>query len=74
MMMIERVTGQEFFKDHETTDLKPQNPTTPTITIDVPSTSAAPHPSHSDSVAPPLGHSSSFSGGVLGVLKSMFAW
>jgi hypothetical protein len=25
MMMIERVTGWEFLKDHEITDLKPQN-------------------------------------------------
>jgi hypothetical protein len=55
MMMIERVTGWEFLKDHEITDFKPQNPTTPTISMDVPSTSVAPHTAHSGSAAPPSG-------------------
>jgi hypothetical protein len=73
MMMIERVTGQKFLKDHEITDLKPQNPTAPTITMDVPSTSMAPHATRSGSAAPPACSSSS-SGGILRVLKSMFAW
>jgi hypothetical protein len=74
MMLIERVTGREFLKDHEITDRKPHNPATPTITMDVPSYSAVPRPSRSISAAPPLPRSSSSSGGVLRVLKSMFAW
>jgi hypothetical protein len=74
MMMINRVTGRKFLKDHEITNLKPQNPTAPTITMDVPSTSAAPQTTHSGSAAPTLGRSSSSYGGVLRVLKSMFAW
>jgi hypothetical protein len=74
MMMIERVTGREFLKDHEITNLKPQNLTAPTITMDVPSSSVAPCTTHSASAAPPSGRSSSSSGGVLRVLKSMFAW
>jgi hypothetical protein len=73
MMMIERVTGREFLKDHEIIDLKPQNPTTPTITMDVPSTSPAPCSTCSGTAAPPSAHSPS-SGGVLRVFKSMFAW
>jgi hypothetical protein len=73
-MMIERVTRQEFLKDSEITDLKPQNPTSPTITMDNPSTSATPRTTHSGSVAPTSGHSSSSSSGVLRVLKSIFAW
>jgi hypothetical protein len=74
MMMIERVTRWEFLKDHEITDLKPQNPIAPTITMDVPSTSADPHTTRSSSDAPPSGRSSSSSSGVLRMLKSMFAW
>jgi hypothetical protein len=74
MMMIKRVTGWEFLKDYEIIDLKPQNPTTPTITMDVPSTSAAPRSTHSDTAPPPSATSSSSSDGVLRVLKSMFAW
>jgi hypothetical protein len=74
MMMIERVTGREFLKDHEITDLKPQNPTTHTITMDVPSISAAPRTTRSGLAAPTSGRSSSFSSGVMRVLKSMFAW
>jgi hypothetical protein len=74
MMLIERVTDREFLKDHEITDRKPHNPATPTITMDVPSYSAVPHPSRSISAAPPLSRSSSSSGGVLRVLKIMFAW
>jgi hypothetical protein len=73
-MLFERVTNREFMKDHEITDLKPQNPTAPTITMDVPSSSAAPRSSCSISAALPLPHSSSSLGGVLRVLKSMFAW
>jgi hypothetical protein len=61
MMMIERVIGQEFLKDHE-------------ITMDVLSTSMAPRTTHSSSAAPPLARSSSSFGGVLRVLKSIFAW
>jgi hypothetical protein len=74
MMLIERMTSREFLKDHEITNLKPQNPIAPTISMDVPSSSATPHPSCSVSVAPPLTRSSSSSGGVLRVLKSMFPW
>jgi hypothetical protein len=39
MMMIEKVSGIEFLKDHEITNLKPQFPVAPIITKDVPSTS-----------------------------------
>jgi hypothetical protein len=74
MMMIKKVTKREFLKDHEITDLKPQNLIAPTITMDVPSTSVAPRTTRSDSAPPPSGHSSSSSGGVLRVLKSMFSW
>jgi hypothetical protein len=74
MMMIERLTRREFLKDHEITYLKPQNLTAPTITMDVPSTSAAPRTTRSGSAPPPLGRSSSSSSSVLRVLKSMFAW
>jgi hypothetical protein len=74
MILIETVTGREFMKDHENTDLRPQNPTTPTITMDVPSSSAAPRTTCSGSGPSPLAHSSSSSGGVLRALKSMFAW
>jgi hypothetical protein len=74
MMLIERLTRWEFLKDHEITELKPQNPTAPIITMDVPSTSAAPHTTRSGSAAPPSAHSSSSCSGVLRVLKSMFAW
>jgi hypothetical protein len=76
MMMIEKVSGIEFLKDHEFTDLKPQFPAAPIITKDVPSTLAPqPPPStRSGTVVPPLTCSSSSSlGGVLRVLKSMFA-
>jgi hypothetical protein len=74
MMMIERVTGREFLKDHEITDLKPQNPIVPTIIMDVPSTSAAPCPSRSGSAAPSSDRSSSSFDDVLRVLKSIFSW
>jgi hypothetical protein len=40
MMMIMKVSGIEFLKDHEITDLKPQFLTAPIISKDVPSTSA----------------------------------
>jgi hypothetical protein len=74
MMLIEKVTDREFLKDHEINDLKPQNPTAPTITMDVPSSSVAPHPSCSVLAAPRPPHPSSSMGGVLMVIKSMFAW
>jgi hypothetical protein len=74
MMLIERVTGLEFLKDHEITDHKSSNPTAPTITMDVPSTSTSPHATNSGSATPPPACSSSSSGGLLRVLKSMFAW
>jgi hypothetical protein len=75
MMMIEWIFGIEFLKDHEITDLKPQFPARPIITRDVPSSSVAPPSTHSGTTAPPLARSSSSSsGGVLRVLKSMFAW
>jgi hypothetical protein len=77
MMMIEKVFGIEFLKDHEFTDLKPQFSAAPIITKDVPSTSAPQPPlsTRSGTVVPPLTRSSSSSsGGVLRVLKSMFAW
>jgi hypothetical protein len=60
MMMIEKVSKIYFWKDHEMTDLKPQFLNEPMISMDVPSSSAAP--------------SSSSSSGVLRVLKSMFPW
>jgi hypothetical protein len=74
MMMIERVTGWDFLKDHEITDFKPKNPTAPTITMDVPSTSMAPHTTLFGSAPPPPAQSSSSSSGILRVLKSMFDW
>jgi hypothetical protein len=77
MMMIEKVSGIEFLKDHEITDLKPQFLAAPIITKDVPSTSSPPRSTHSGSGAPPSAppsSSSSSSGGVLKVLKGMFAW
>jgi hypothetical protein len=74
MMMIERVTGRELLMDYEITDLEPQNPTAPTITMDVPSTSATPHTTRSGSAPPPSSRYSSSSDGVLRVLNSMFAW
>jgi hypothetical protein len=42
--------------------------------MDVPSSSAAPRTTCSASATPPSDHTSSSSGGVLRVLKSMFAW
>jgi hypothetical protein len=74
MMMIEKVFGIEFLKDHEITDLKPQFPATPIITKDVPSSSAPPRSTHSSSAAPLSSPLSSSLGGVLRVLEGMFAW
>jgi hypothetical protein len=75
MMMIERISGIEFLKDHKITDLKPQFPARPILIRDVPSSSAAPPSTHSSIAAPPSTlASSSSSGSVLWVLKSMFAW
>jgi hypothetical protein len=42
MMMIERISGIEFLKDHKITDLKPQFPVRTILIRDVPSSSAAP--------------------------------
>jgi hypothetical protein len=53
MMVIERVTDREFLKDYKIIDLKPQNLIAPTISIDVPSTSAAAHATLSSLAAPP---------------------
>jgi hypothetical protein len=53
MMMIEKITGIDFVKDIEITDLKPQFPASPIITMDVPSTSAAPHTTLFGSAPPP---------------------
>jgi hypothetical protein len=75
MMMIKRVSGIEFLKDHDITELKPQFPAAPIITKDVSSTSASPRSTHSSLAAPPSAPlASSSSGGVLRVLKDMFAW
>jgi hypothetical protein len=74
MMLVEKVTGREFLKDHEITDHKPRDLIAPTISMDVPSSYASPHPSHSISAAPPPPRSSSSLGSVIRVLKSMFAW
>jgi hypothetical protein len=74
MMMIEKVSKIDFLKDHETTDLKPQFPNEPVISMDVPSPFAAPLTSHFGSTTPPPACSSSSSDGVLTMLKSMFAW
>jgi hypothetical protein len=74
MMMIEKISGIEFLKDYEITNLKPQFPTAPTITKDVPSASAPPRSTHSGTTAPLSPPSSSSLGGVLRVLQSMFAW
>jgi hypothetical protein len=74
MMLIARVISREILKDREITDLKPQNPIAPTITMDVPSSSVAPRSSHSISATPPTPRSSSSSVGVPRVLKSMFPW
>jgi hypothetical protein len=73
-MLIERATGREFLKDHEITDLKPQNLTAPTITMDVPSSTVAPHTTRTNSAPPTSGHFSSSPGGVLRLLKSILAW
>jgi hypothetical protein len=47
MMMIEKVTKIDFVKDHEMTDLKPQFPTAPITSMDVPSTLATPRSTRS---------------------------
>jgi hypothetical protein len=67
--------GIDFMKDKEITDLKPQFSAAPVISMDVPSTSAAPRSTRSGTAAPPPATScSSSSSGILRVLKSMFAW
>jgi hypothetical protein len=76
MMMIERVSGIEFLRDHEITDLRPRFSAAPIITKDVPFTSTPPRSTHSVTTAPLLAPPSSSSslGGVLRVIKIMFAW
>jgi hypothetical protein len=74
MIMIGRVSKIDFLKDHEMMDLKPQFLNKPVISMDVPSPSVAPRSTRSGSATPPPARSSSSSGGVLRVLKSMFAW
>jgi hypothetical protein len=73
MMMIERISGIDFLKDHKITNLKPQFPARPILIRDVPSSSAAPLSTHSGTTAPPPASASSSLGSVLRVLKSMFA-
>jgi hypothetical protein len=72
MFMIEKITGIDFIKDKEIIDLKPQNPAAPMITMDVPSTLAAPRSTCSGAAAPPPASSSSDS--ILRALKNTFAW
>jgi hypothetical protein len=75
MMMIERISGIDFLKDHKVTDFKPQFLMRPILIRDMPSSSAAPPSIRSGTTAPPSAPaSSSSSGSVLRVLKSMFAW
>jgi hypothetical protein len=74
MMMIERISGIDFLKDHKIIDLKPQFPVRPILIRDVPSSSATPPSTRSGIAAPPPAFASSSSGSVLWVLKSMFAW
>jgi hypothetical protein len=74
VMMIERIFGIDFLKDHKITDFKPQFPARPILNRDVPSSSAAPLSTGSGIAAPLLASPSSSSGSVLQVLKSMFAW
>jgi hypothetical protein len=75
MMMIERISGIDFLKDHKITDLKPQFPMRPTPIQDMPSSSAAPPSIRSSTTTPPPAPaSSSTSGSDLRVLKSMFSW
>jgi hypothetical protein len=69
MMMIEKVMGIDFVKDVEITNIKPQALTAPTITMDVPSISAAPCSMRSRMGLPPP--TSSSTGGISRVLKSM---
>jgi hypothetical protein len=74
VMMIERIFGIDFLKDHKITDFKPQFPARPILNRDVPSSSAAPLSTGSGIAAPLSASPSSSSGSVLQVLKSMFAW
>jgi hypothetical protein len=70
MMMIEKVRSINFVKDAFITDINPQAPTEPTISNDVPYTSAAPSTRSGTTTPPPP--TPSTSGGLLRVLKSMF--
>jgi hypothetical protein len=70
MMMTLKITGIAFVKDIEITNLKPQFPDALVISMDVPSSSAAPRTTHSGTAAPPP--TSSSTGGILRVHKSMF--
>jgi hypothetical protein len=74
MLMIERISGIEFLKDHKITDLKPQFLARPILIRDVPTSPSAPPSTRSGTVAPPPAPTSSSLGSVLWVLKSMFAW
>jgi hypothetical protein len=70
MMMIEKVTGVDFVKDIEITDIKPQALIVPIISIDVPYTFAPPRSTCSGTAPPPP--TSSSTGSILRVLKSIF--
>jgi hypothetical protein len=67
MMMIEKVSDLTFVKDVFIIDMKPQATTEPTISKDVPSTSAAPTVRFSTTPSSSSGDSS-----LLRLLKSMF--
>jgi hypothetical protein len=69
MMMIEKVMGINFVKDTFITDIKPQAPTVPIISKDMPASSAA-RSTHFGMAPPPP--TSSSSNGFLRVLKNMF--
>jgi hypothetical protein len=70
MMMIEKVTGIEFVKVIEIADIKPQAPTEPIISMNVPSSLVVPRSTRFDTAPPPP--TSPFTGSILRVLKSMF--
>jgi hypothetical protein len=74
MFMIKKVTSVDILKDKEIIDIKPQNPVAHVITMDVPSTSAAPRSTRSDAATPLPTTSSSSSNGILRALKHIFAW
>jgi hypothetical protein len=59
MMMIEKVSGIDFVKGHEITDLKPQFLADLVITMDIPSIAVAPCSTCSNMATPPPFSSSS---------------